>query len=337
MRSPLARLLGVAVGVAVVWGCSEVLAPGVQRFRGPTAQVIDPRCCPNNAASGCGCPGTIFGSSNGTGDTAGVAIYVTQNLICPSRLGTATTGAGGPPLLNGEPWPDSVTVYVAVDSGGEGNHLLGRTITLMVEVVDSSSTGSDAPYGHSHTGHNGAVKPAGTLSQMTVNTGQQGLVVLSYRAGEVSGPITIRAQSTGVAENRVSLAVGVPGLIPMVQRPSDTLIGYVWAHPVNHHGLPIMVAKLDTLADDFFVKFHTRIHYNDMALPLGGKFDLDSLWGQVARRHAEHRAGRDIDVRITNMSLAQQSFVDARWQQLGGSVWPEGTPPHKHLRYRGPE
>lgn len=333
LKSPVVKRLGMALGVAGVCGCSEALSP-VRLFDGPIAKTIDPRCCPNNSASGCICPPTLVGSSNGTGDTAGVAIYVEQALICPTRL----LSSGGAPLVNGQPWPDTLAVYIAVDSGGEGNHLLNRTVTLTLMGVDSMGTGSDAPYGHTHIGVNGAVKPVGTLAQTTVNTGPQGLVVLKYTAGEVSGPLTISAQSSGAVSNEVDFAVGVPGLLAQTGRPSYQLIGFTTIHPVNHSGLPVMVAKLDTLADDFFVRYGQQIQYNDMALPLGGKFDLDTAWNQAGHPHAEHRAGRDIDVRTTVLSRSQADWIRLRWSRLGGGPDIRHTsPPHLHLRYRGPE
>ncbi|MDZ4865240.1 MAG: hypothetical protein SGJ01_17610 [Gemmatimonadota bacterium] len=328
----MAKLLGMALGVAVVWGCSEALSP-VRLFDGPIAKTIDPRCCPNDAGSGCFCPPTLVGSSNGTGDTAGVAIYLERNLICPARL----LASGGAPLLNGEPWPDTVMVYIAVDSGGEGNHLLNRAVTLSVTGVDSLGGGSDAPYGHMHVGVNGVVKPIGSLSNATVNTGPNGLITLSYRASEVSGPITISAQSVGAIANKVDLAVGVPGLLPQIARPSDSLIGYTTIHPNNHSGIPIMLAKLDTLADDFLGQYGQRIQFNDMALPLGGKFDLDTVWSQFGHPHAEHRAGRDLDARTVVMTQAQINWTRLRWSLLGGSSILHTVQPHLHLRYRGLE
>ncbi len=346
LRSLLGRLLGTAAILAVIWGCSEVLAPNARRFTGPAGKQIDPRCCPNGSGSGCGCPGTIFGSSNGTGDTAGVALYVERNLICPAGLGTPDSGSGGAPLLSGEPWPDSVTVYVAVDSGGEGNHLLDREIVVSVESVDSAGTSSDAPYGHAHFGHGGVQKPKGVLSADTVNTGQQGLVILTYRAGTVSGPIVIRATSTGASKNELTLGVGVPGLVALPGRPSYVLVGQLWSHPANHHGIPAVTARLDTLADSVMGRFNRPLYLNDMALPLGGRFDLDSNW---ACCHDEHRAGRDTDLRTNNaggLSARERQYVWAQWERMGGTVHDEtvlrsGAPntrsPHYHLRYRRPE
>ena len=342
MRSPLATLLGAATIVAVGWGCSEVLAPGARRFTGPTGQVIDPRCCPNGAGSGCGCPLTLVGGSNGGGDTAGIALYLERNLICPSGLATS----GGPPLLSGEPWPDSVKVYVAVDSGGEGFHLMDREIVLTIEAVDSGGSGSDSPYGHVHSGAGGLPKPKGILSADTVNTTQAGLVTLIYNAGQVSGPIRIRATSTGAIQNELVLAVGVPGLAALPGRSSYVLFGATPIHPDNHYGIAAMTARLDTLADSVMGRFNRPLYFNDMSLPLGGRFDVLSNW---ACCHDEHRAGRDLDLRTHNaggLSARERQYVWAQWERMGGTVHDEtvlrsGAPntqnPHYHLRYRRPE
>ncbi len=356
MRFPLARLLGVAVGVAVVWGCSEVLAPGVRRFDGPTGQVIDPRCCPLGAGSGCGCPSTIFGSSNGGGDTAGVAIYVEQALICPTDLGRS---GGAPNHPNGGPWPDTVVVWVAVDSGGEGGHLPNRTVTLTLEVADSSGTGTDAPYGHMHTGASGFAKSTGTLSQATVNTGPGGIAVISYRASGLSGPITIRAQSSSpVIPNAVTFAVGVPGLTILAPGTNFDTIGSLTIHPLNIAVVPEMIPALGALADSFQARFGRKLEYNDASLPLGGKFDLRRQWwnddpGCVFTRgngtvvpippgcHQVHRAGKDIDLRtkvfngttfVRDFTSAESTLVVTVWQELTQHrVGVEGD--HFHLYY----
>jgi len=248
--------------------------------------------------------------------------------------------------LNGSPWPDTLAVYIAVDSGGEGNHLLNRTVTLALVGVDSLGTGSDAPYGHVHVGANGTVKPVGILTHTTVNTGPQGLVVLKYTAAEVSGPITISAQSTGAISNEVDFAVGVPGLAALPGRASYVLVGALPWHPNNHNGIPVMTARLDSLADSVMARFNRPLYYNDMSLPLGGRFDLLKNW---ACCHREHGAGRDLDLRTHNaggLSPRERQYVWQLWERMGGTVHDEtvlrsGAPntlnPHYHLRYRGPE
>jgi hypothetical protein len=237
-------------------------------------------------------------------------------------------------------------VYVAVDSGGEGNHLLDREIVLTLESVDSLGAGIDASYGHVHRGHGGLPKPTGVLTADTVNTTQLGLATLTYRASQVSGPIRIRATSAGALANVVTLAVGVLGLTPLLGRSSYVLVGQMWSHPENHFGIPAMTARLDTLADSVLARFTRPLYYNDMSLPLGGRFDVDSNW---ACCHDEHRSGRDLDLRTQNaggLSSRERRYVWDLWERMGGTVHDEtvlrsGAPnirnPHYHLRYRGPE
>ena len=106
-----------------------------------------------------------------------------------------------------------------------------------------------------------------------------------------------------------------------------------------------MVTKLNRLADNFYAAFNRPLYYNDLSLPLGGLFDVDTNW---ACCHDEHRAGRDLDLRTDGDTLnggltpGQRIFVWDDWELLGGEVYDERlkrdrvTPnlknPHYHLR-----
>ncbi len=267
-------------------------------------------------------------------DTLRVRLFgVSGAVIAPSDL--ATSGGAGQRS-------DSLSLFVWVDSAGTA--VLNRAITLSLEAIDSAGRSADSAYGHVHVGAGGTAKPVGSLSAMTVNTGTDGIVIVSYRAGRVSGPVVVHATSGGAQPAQDTVLVGVTGLQALVQRQSDTLIGQTTIHTVNHHGMPAMTTRLDALADSLYDTFRDTLYVNDMSLPFGGVFDIDANW---TRDHDEHRAGRDVDIRTNgagSLTPEERTFIWYLWERLGGTVHDEtknkdGTPntrnPHYHLRYRG--
>ena len=246
--------------------------------------------------------------------------------------------------MNGRPWPDTLALSISLDSAG--TKLPNRSVALSLEAVDSAGASIDSVYGHFHRAQPGIHKPVGRLSATTVNTGSNGVARVLFRAGTVAGPVVLRAQSTGAREASDTIHVGVFGLVPLVQRATDTLIGATSRHPVNHYGIGATVDRLNVLADSVYARYRRRLFYNDLSLRFGGRFDRDTNW---AGPHDEHRTGRDADVRTDGfggLTPRQRQFVRRTWLILGGTVHdetvnPDSTPntinPHYYLRYRGRE
>jgi len=266
-------------------------------------------------------------------DTLRVHILHTPRLVAPSGI----TPSQGRPLLNGQPWPDTLYLGLVVDSAG--TWLQNRTVNLSLQAIDSAGRSVDSSYGHIHAGLGGPQKPAGSLSLTSVNTGATGIGTVLFQAGAVSGPVVIRATSVGADSARDTLLVRVPVLQALVQGQSDTLIGQLGAHPLNHYGIQAMITRLNALADSFYATYSARLYINDMSLSYGGLFDADSNW---ATPHGEHRVGRDADLRtngVGGLDKGQRDYVWLTWERLGGKVYDETTTsnPHYHLKYRGPE
>lgn len=343
--SNLMRLLTGLAPLALVLACSETLAPTSNGFR--PSFVIDPRCCPANAGSGCGCPQGTVGNSAGNGDTAGVSLFMSRSLITPTDL-----PAYGIPDLFGSPWPSQVTLFVAVDS--QGSHLFGRTVTVAVETVDSLGASIDSFYSHVHTGAAGFAKPSGSISQATVNTGPDGLATVTYTSSGVSGPIILTGMSAGADSVADTLTVGVPGLTQLGSGGHYTPVGETTIHPSSHWVRPEVVVPLAALADSFFAHFGRGLEYNDASLPLGGKFDLHRQWNQDDPQcvfqpqnapprpnprgcHQLHRVGMDVDLRTR---VGTQPFTGEElrlirvvWNLLTGDR--AGTEAdHYHLNFR---
>lgn len=212
---------------------------------------------------------------------------------------------------------------------------------------DSAGASIDSSFGHLH--NTGAAKPIGALSNTSPNTGATGTAVVTYRPSQVSSPILIVAASAAADTARDTLYVGVPFLISLEQRASDSLIGQIAStrpghHISNHWVIGAVATRINSVSDSLHAQFpEYKPHWNDGSLRWGGKFDVGSnVW---VGSHVEHMMGRDVDLRtdhspgITNDTI--RKMIKYFWQELGGTVYDErnkpDVPPHFHLRYRKPE
>lgn len=274
-----------------------------------------------------------------------------QAIVLPGGLfaqpGVPDPNIGSPPSFGTGYWPDTARIEVRVEVGGTAQP--GKTVQLRLVAVDSSGAGSDAPYGHFHTGANGA-KPTGTLSATSVTTGVDGKAFVTYRPGLVSGPIVVIGTSTDVDSAIARVRVEVPGLVELIATQSVSIIGQVPIHPINNFVTAVMRAGLMEVADSFFARYNTQVVYNDASLAFGGKFDLHRQWASSDALctftpaggtpvvtpngcHALHRIGLDIDVRTNGVSDARQRYLRDEWQSVAGrTVIREGN--HNHFRDR---
>jgi hypothetical protein len=273
-----------------------------------------------------------------------VEIQEGRSLIAPTGL----ENSGGAPLLNGSPWPDNAELTISVVRGDSA--LPNKDVELALVAVDSAGQSVDAPFGHFHTGADGAEKPVGRLSSMRVNTGATGKVKVTYTGGLVSGPVVIQGKSDGVKEGADTILVGVPGLTQLLPSSTVGTVGATSIHPSSFWVTSEMWDALMEVADSFHTRYSRRVEYNDASLPLGGKFDLHSQWdtpdllcvftpaGGAPRNspggcHSSHRAGRDIDARTSDLSREQRNRLREYWQATPDqTVVSEGD--HFHFRDR---
>ncbi len=311
------RLKTEKVWVAVIGG--DTLPPPPPPDSIP-ADTIPTDTIPGGGGAGGG------GGSGPPGPPATVSIRLAEgsvSMILPESL----LAEWKPPAL-----PDTAMVIIRVDSAG--GPLRGRSVSIKLSAVDSSGGGSDAVFGHFHGGGLTA-KPAGAVSSPGgMMTDSAGEVRIWYRSSWVSGPVHLKASISDSQSADLLLLVGVPGLVRLVERASDSLVGEIDPHWDSHFVIARMGTMLDSLADSMFTVFHTKVEYNDASLPFGGKFDLALDWGGD---HVEHRVGRDIDFRTSIWTAKEQKTAETIWLGLGGTVRDETktSRPHYHLRYRG--
>ncbi len=76
----------------------------------------------------------------------------------------------------------------------------------------------------------------------------------------------------------------------------------------NHYGRQAMIDAIESIAEAFNMLYEDILEINDMSLPYGGKFGVDTNhpW---AGSHQYHREGRHVDIRSHNMS--GDYYIDA--------------------------
>jgi hypothetical protein len=209
----------------------------------------------------------------------------------------------------------------------------------IVVIVDNwKATAGNGTGGHNH---DATIKPLGNWTPVSGATAGDGIWTSVFTSPAFSGSETVEykvtgaTRCTGTATATFSYSIGVPGLAALGAGTGYTLIGQTGTHPDNHYGAPDFNTALLKLAQKFTAKHpSTSLGYNDMSLAAGGQFDCFDAVGCPSPwqfPHKEHRIGRNVDLRISNLTAKQRKTVQAEWVILKGSVHVEGN--HWHLRF----
>ncbi|MFL5494369.1 MAG: hypothetical protein ACJ8DC_08310 [Gemmatimonadales bacterium] len=229
--------------------------------------------------------------------------------------------------------PTSYTYSAAWGCADESTGGVWQPTTVIID----GWTAEAAPQTGGHV-HDAASKPVGTWNPVSGATSGDGVWTTNFTAPPFAGTANLRyrvtgaTRCTGTAQVAVTYSIVVPGLVALGASAEYDLIGQTSTHPDNHYGVQSFVAKLQSLASTFRSKYQSKLAYNDMSLASGGWFDLSAGWGGA---HAEHRVGRNADLRTNGLTGKQLKFVRIEWSALGGSVHDETDTgaPHYHLRY----
>jgi len=221
-------------------------------------------------------------------------------------------GTGGQPLA----------LRVGVFDTG-GSPIPNRTVVLTVDGIEQIG-------GHQH----GGTMPNGVLSQTVINTGPSGPAEARYAPNVFSGKVVIRGTSGNAVPAEDTIVIQTPGLVALEASEIIRLVGIRNAHPSSHSGTPDMVSALRAVADSVHAQYEIHIDVNDTSLEFGGTFDLAADYSRGGG-HAEHRVGRNADLRAIIFARAQPRFIHRTWELLGGSVYDETntSQPHYHLRF----
>jgi hypothetical protein len=253
-------------------------------------------------------------------------------------------GADGNPLIapNGistrerPVWDTTLTFTVKIDSMGRPR--LNSYVHFSLDVADNAGLGSDGAFGHFHS--SGTAKPKGVLVD-SVSTGSSGTATVTYRAGQFSEPVTLRATGPLLDTVVKHWTVGISGFEALIPSTYLDTIGSIAIHPYNTYGRPSFNALIQALATWSYLNVKAqKMNINDMSLPWGGKFDYigSSTW-RTDTSHKEHRAGGSADIRVvspTVFSKDQQKRIKQHWDSMPNSLMNyEGSPPHLHAKYWG--
>ena len=106
--------------------------------------------------------------------------------------------------------------------------------------------------------------------------------------------------SDGAVPGADTVTVGV-SLASLSDGAHYSFIGQTDEHPINHYGSPVMNRRLGALANALNEELNIDLEYNDLSLPLGGRFEVEDrlhpqvMWDNPA--HCDHRWGKGADLR----------------------------------------
>lgn len=270
-------------------------------------------------------------NSDGTCQGENMTVQVTPNVLIPV----------------GVPGSSRADVTIRV-TDYNGNPVANRNLNLELE------SGAKGIYGDGHidSEHSGS-RPLGKLEKTSGATNSNGEFKTFYNPPHISGLIDINVNSLralGVAP----VGVGIGGLVELTAGENYVLIGWDDPHPSNHWGTSAAVAGLVNIANDYKTRFYgsnpipeqNKLHYNDMSLRLGGKFDLKKKgmlkpnWNNENRKHDEHRTGINTDVRCCsdpgNVPRERWVALNEMFRLRGSTQVVDETTtsaPHWHLKF----
>lgn len=113
-------------------------------------------------------------------------------------------------------------------------------------------------------------------------------------------------------------------LLPIPQTTGITLKPPETIHPSPYWADPPFITKLRELGEKYFAKTHKDIVITDASLPWGGRFDIEAEHPQHPTPwqppHAEHRNGRQADVRLRDMNDSDRQAFEAICTGIGLQV-----------------
>ncbi len=126
--------------------------------------------------------------------------------------------------------------------------------------------------------------------------------------GSLRVRFTFSAGAPPVIEHQVD--VMFDSFLPIPQTTGIELKPPAPIHPSPYWADPAFIAKLRLLGEQYHAQRHKNIVITDASLPWGGRFDIEPA-NEWVPPHAEHRNGRQADVRLRDMNDAdRQAFVD---------------------------
>ena len=185
----------------------------------------------------------------------------------------------------------------------------GTSLSLALERVPNSG-------GHHHGGATreplavGAINP----SSIVLNGPYPQNVPVTYTAPEVSGSVRLLFSfSNGVSGENLA-EIMYDSFLPIPQSTGITLKAPETMHPSPYWGEPAFITKLRSLGEKYFAATNKDIIITDGSCLWGGRFDLNGDWRPP---HAEHRNGRQADVRLRDMTNSDRDAFRRACTEVG--------------------
>lgn len=163
--------------------------------------------------------------------------------------------------------------------------------------------------------HDNPPPPVSALNPTSGNTGITGLpvTVTTTRVGQVEGMVVCADLCT-----ITPYFVAYTGFTELSGGSNWVLIGVTNDHPENHWGTPATISGIQAVASQYHAEFPNNdvIGINDIALPIGGIFDLNRNW---AGPHFNHSRGKAVDIRGNGMlpnSVPRQGPAHDRFLEI---------------------
>ena len=131
-----------------------------------------------------------------------------------------------------------------------------------------------------------------------------------------------------------NLYVVVPGLIQLSTGTNYILWGETENHPYNHFGTKKLINTIIEIANEYKSYFPNSksLYINDISLPWGGLFDINSDWKSP---HVLHRCGNQVDIRkIMIPEENRRKFIEIVCKKTGFLLSEGDEPieaPHYHI------
>jgi hypothetical protein len=213
--------------------------------------------------------------------------------------------------------------------GVDATPLSNETVKLTLSVLDTS--------GH-HLAHRpgrpvGSFAPGTTfVTSQTVTTDANGHASFKYYPSEFSGTYLIEAVHKRAFKDE-PFTIGVR-LLPV---PGADVNWIRYGEKRNWHrdvyyATASMRDAADSLARAYRAAFPgKRLYFNDMGLPLGGRFDVDGGWAADAD-HCSHRWGNGLDLRTNVLTPVEFRWVREEWRNITDIEAPYHHRGHYHLQ-----
>jgi hypothetical protein len=188
--------------------------------------------------------------------------------------------------------------------------------------VHVTLTARDGEGGHVASEH-ATPRPWGEVDSQDVMTDASGKAKAVWTLPEFGGGIDVKADLPDVAgdpSDQITVQLGVSGLKALAAGTKYEFTGIKTMHPESHYGTATLNSELVKLADSTYASMnHLVVGYNDMSLPLGGRFDVTAkgaAGGQwnASPNHCSHRRGDAVDFDSQSLtSDAQRRQVLKFW------------------------